>query len=168
MYVLLAPPTPTNMHCIFQPYCTFFQFFKWIMLSPSARVLSMLFPLPGTFFSQGHHPILNPPRQFRFILQVSYQLKCHFFQEAFLDHRYHLRYIVSLRAPEHPVLPQRQDSPHHIATAYSIAHLPLHTINMRKRGHLLGLRYPQWLALHVTGANKWREWNGKNINQVSR
>lgn len=59
----------------------------------------MLFLLPGTFFSQPHYTIPSSPGQFFLIFQVSHQLKCHFFQEAFLDHRYsdyvcHPQYVL--------------------------------------------------------------------------
>ena len=39
---------------------------------------------------------------------------------------------------------------------------------MRKKSHLSGLQCPQCLTSHVRGANMWREWNGKNLNQESR
>ena len=39
---------------------------------------------------------------------------------------------------------------------------------MRKKRHLSGLQCPQCLTSHVGGANMWREWNEKNLNQEFR
>lgn len=55
MYVSLAPPTPNNVHCIFQQYCTFF---NSLNASCSLSVPGFC-PLPGTFSSR-HHPIPIP------------------------------------------------------------------------------------------------------------